>query len=157
MANEGEQFIPKAGQTDFSNIRWAPVINCVVQFGDKILLVKRSEKLNHYPGYWNGISGYLDDDSSLEEKVREELSEEAGITPDQIESIELGQIFDQEEPKYNKTWIVHPVLVKVKTDQVKTDWEADDHRWITRDEVKELNLLPGFEDVVKAVGNASAG
>lgn len=73
------KFKPKPGQVDFTNIRWAPVINCVVKHQDKILLVKRSKELNLYPGYWNGISGFLDDQRSLTEKVEEEIKEELGI------------------------------------------------------------------------------
>lgn len=151
MPHDAKQFTPKPGQIDFNHIRWAPVINCVVQFEDKILLVKRSKELDHYPGYWNGISGYLDDNSSLEEKVKEELLEETGVGSDKIESITLGNVFDQEEPRYKKTWIVHPVLVKIKTNEVRTDWEADDYKWVKPSDLQELNLLPGFDAVLKAV------
>ena len=72
------KFKPKPGQIDYTNARWAPVINCVVKYKDRILIVQRSSKLNFYPGYWNGISGFLDDKRSLEEKARDELKEEAG-------------------------------------------------------------------------------
>lgn len=142
------QFIPRPGQTDFTDIRWAPVINCVVQFKDKILLVKRSTRLRLYPGFWNGISGFLDDQKSLAEKVQEELVEELGLEPEQIISIKLGRIFHQEEPRYNKTWIVHPMLVKIKTDVVHLDWEAQKYRWVTLAEAKQMNLLPGFDRVL---------
>ena len=139
---------PKAGQIDYTNVRWAPVINCVVQHENKILLVQRSEKLGFYPGYWNGISGFLDDQRSLEEKVRDELREEAGITGNVITSIRLGAIFHQEDPKYGKTWIVHPVLVEVKAEKVILNWEARGYQWIAPEEAKTLNLLPGFDKVL---------
>jgi len=146
-------FQPKPDQTDYTHARWAPVINCVVKYGDKILVVERSKGLRFYPGYWNGISGFLDDGRSLEEKVRDELLEEVGIAGEDIVSIRLGAIFDQEAPELGKTWIVHPVFVEVKTDQVRLDWEAQGHRWVTPDEVKTLNLLPGFERVLDAVAS----
>lgn len=141
-------FTPKLGQTDFTNVRWAPVINCVLKYGDKILLVKRSAKLNFYPGYWNGVSGFLDDQRSLEEKVRDEINEELGITRDQITSITAGQIFHVEAPELKKTWIVHPILVAVKTDQVKLDWEAQEYQWISLAEARKLKLVPGFDRVL---------
>jgi 8-oxo-dGTP pyrophosphatase MutT (NUDIX family) len=71
---------PRHGQMDYSKARWAPVINCVLRYKGKILVVQRSESLNFYPGYWNGISGFLDDQKSLKEKVLEELREELGIS-----------------------------------------------------------------------------
>lgn len=142
-------FKPKAGQVDYTNIRFAPVINCVLKYKNKILIVKRSKKLNLYPNYWNGISGFLDDQQSLEEKVFEEIREELNIAKNKIKNIRLGEIFDQEEKKYKKTWIVHPVLVEIETNKIKLDWEAQDYKWATLSEVKKLKLLPGFDKILE--------
>ena len=142
-------FKPHRGQTDYTNVRWAPVINCVVKYGSKILVVKRSPDLNFYPGYWNGVSGFLDDHQSLTEKVYSELKEELGLTKSQIAKIKVGDIFDQDEPKYNKTWIVHPVLVEIKTDKIKLDWEASNYKWLTFPEIKKMKLLPSFAETLK--------
>lgn len=60
-----------------------------------------------------------------------------------------GEIFDQEASKYGKTWIVHPVLVEIKTDKIKLDWEAQHYKWIKPEEAKNLKLLPGFDEVIK--------
>lgn len=143
------KFKPKPGQVNFTKARWAPVVNCVLKYGNKILLVQRSNKLNFYPGYWNGISGFLDDQKSLEEKVIGEIKEELDLTVDKIKKIKLGEIFDQEESKYRKTWVVHPVLVEVKTDKIKLDWEARDFKWLSLREAKKLKLIPGFDKVLK--------
>jgi len=141
-------FKPSLGQIDYTHARWAPVINCVVKYGSKILVVRRNPDLNFYPGYWNGISGFLDDQQSLKEKIYSELSEELGLTRSQIVKIKVGEIFDQDDPQYNKTWVVHPVLVEVKTDKVKLDWEASNYKWLTPLEVKKLKLLPNFIEVL---------
>jgi ADP-ribose pyrophosphatase YjhB (NUDIX family) len=146
-----KKFTPAPRQIDYTNIRFAPVINCVLLHKGKILLVQRSEELNFYPGYWNGISGFLDDQRSIEEKVRGELHEEVGIEETEILSIRFGNIFHQEEPKYKKTWIVHPVLVEVNTDRVSLDWEATKYRWLTLVEAKNLKLLPGFDTVLQGL------
>lgn len=145
------KFKPKPRQIDYTNARWAPVINCVLKYGNKILIVKRSEELRLYPGYWNGVSGFLDDEKSLEEKVKEELREELGIEEKNIARIRLGEVFDQEEPNYKKTWIVHPVLVEVNTDAVKLDWEAKSYKWVEPSEAKSFDLLPGFDKVLEKV------
>ncbi|MFA5129440.1 MAG: NUDIX domain-containing protein [Patescibacteria group bacterium] len=142
-------FKPRPGQTDYSKARWAPVMNCVLMYQGKILVVQRSKKLNFYPGHWNGISGFLDDQKSLNEKVEEEVWEETGITKNKIKRIHLGEIFDQEAPKYKKTWVVHPVLVEVSTDDIKLDWEAEAYQWVTLNQVKKLKILPGFDQVMK--------
>lgn len=145
------KFKPRAGQIDYTNARWAPVINCVVKHKDKILVVQRSKKVGFYPGFWNGISGFLDDKRSLEQKVKDELKEELGIAPKNISRIQIGEIHHQEAPKYGKTWIVHPVLVTVKSDEITLDWESINYKWIKPKEAKNLKLLPGFKKVLEKI------
>ncbi|MBI2474375.1 MAG: NUDIX domain-containing protein, partial [Candidatus Taylorbacteria bacterium] len=82
-----EPFKPRPGQVDFTYARYAPVINCVLKYGDKILLVERSPKMRLYPGLWNGIAGFLDDGKTLEEKVQEEIKEETGLSKEHIVKI----------------------------------------------------------------------
>jgi len=148
MANRA-RLTPKTKQVDFTDARWAPVINCVLKYGNKILVVRRSKTLNFYPGYWNGISGFLDDNKSFYQKVLAEIKEETGIPERQIKKIRPGEIFHKEEKKYKKTWIIHPVLIEVATDKIKLDWEATDHKWVTLKEAKKLKLLPGFGSVLR--------
>lgn len=145
------KFRLKRGQIDYTKVRWAPVMNCVVKYRDKILVVQRSKELNFYPGYWNGISGFLDDKRSFEQKVKDELWEELGIPRRMIKKIRLCEIFHQEAPRYKKTWIVHPVLVEVNTNKIKLDWEAINYRWIKLNEAQKLKLLPGFDQVLKRI------
>lgn len=146
---KSSKFKPKKGQIDYTRARWAPVINCVLKYKNKILVVERNRKLNFYPGYWNGISGFLDDQGSLTEKVLDEIKEELGLPRSKIKRILVGEIFDKDEPRYKKTWVVHPVLVEVRTDQIKLDWEAKNYQWLTLQEAKRLRLMPGFREVLK--------
>ena len=144
------KFVPKPGQTDYTRIRYAPVLNTVVTRADgKVLLVQRSPDMRLYPGFWNGISGFLDDYKSIEEKVREELSEELDVDEKDIVSIKRGQVLLQEAPEYGKTWLVVPVLVTVHAVDVRTDWEAQKAQWFEPAEIDKLELLPGFNTVFK--------
>lgn len=142
------KFVPRDGQVDYTQIRYAPVINCVVKHESKILLVRRSLELRLYPGYWNGVSGFLDDARSVEEHVYKELEEELGIGKVHVKKITRGQVLVQEAPEYNKTWLVFPILVIVDTDKISLDWEAQKAEWLDPKEAKKLNLLPGFDQVL---------
>lgn len=142
-------FKPKLGQTDYTRARWAPVMNCIVMCRGKMLIVERSRNVGYYPGVWNGISGFLDDRESLEEKVRTELREEVGIRPHDIIRMEFGDVFDLEDPAHRKTWVVHPVKVFVRTLRVVLNDEAQDFRWVTPQEAKRYRLMPGFRIVLK--------
>ncbi len=144
-------FKAKPGQIDYTHARIAPVINCVVRHKNKILLVQRSSGMKFYPSLWNGISGFLDDERSVEQKTKDEIHEELGIREKDIIKIYEGRIFNAEDQKHNKTWVVHPVLVDVKTDRVVLDWEAQDYKWINPGDINQFELLPCFEDVVLAL------
>ena len=145
-----QPFVPRPDQVDFTNARWCPVINCVVIYDSKLLLVERNKDMRLYPEYWNGISGFLDDQKSLAEKVQEELHEEIGVSLGQIKSIQLKGIFDQEAPELGKTWVVHAVRVEITTNQLTFDWEAQNHAWVSQDEALAYRLLPGFDEVLEA-------
>jgi len=147
-------FIPKPGQTDFTDIRYAPIINCVLKHKGKFLVIKRSEILRWYPGRWNGVSGFLDDKKSIKEKITEEINEELGLKKTSIKSIKLKEIFLQDEPKYQKTWIVIPVLVEVNTSEVKLNFENAEYKWATESEIKKLKFVPGFDEVLRRVNES---
>ena len=107
--------------------------------------------MRFYPGYWNGISGFLDDGRGVAEKARDEIKEELGIDQECIISIHRGRVFEQDEPDYDKTWIVHPVLVEVNSDKVTLDWEAEKYEWIEVGDAKKYKLLPGFDRVLEVL------
>jgi len=143
------KFVPRTGQIDYTNIKRAPVINCIVKHGEKILIVRRNPSMTFYPGVWNGISGFLDEpDKTIEEKVKEELREELSMPEENILSIKEGAVIEQEDPEYKKTWIVHPVLVEVESDELSLDWEADQYKWVDPETALTFPLLPGFGDVI---------
>lgn len=66
-----------------------------------------------------------------------------------VQKITEGQIFDLDDPKYGKTWIVHPVLVKISTDKLRLNFESEDYMWISPDESAKLKLVPGFRQVLR--------
>ena len=69
------------GRINYRSSKTAPVINVVLKCKDKILLLKRSGKVNAYKGKWNTLGGYLDEVVPLRKKVEEELREDLKGTP----------------------------------------------------------------------------
>jgi hypothetical protein len=61
-------FVPRLGQVDYTHVRYAPVLSAVVVCMGKVLLLQRSRGVRSYPNPWCGVSGYLDDDRSAEER-----------------------------------------------------------------------------------------
>src|SRR3712207_5626594 len=141
-------FVPRPGQVDYTHIRYAPVLNAVVVCRGKVLLLQRSSGMRSHPDHWCGISGYLDDALSVEDKARQEMLEEVSITADRILSMQRGTVLLQEAPDLGKTWLVVPVLVRVRDRHYRLDWESQAAGWFTMVEASSLPLLPGFAAVI---------
>lgn len=82
------------GRIDYSHSNEAPVLNCFVKFRDKILLLKRSDKVRVYQRKWNAVTGYLDKQEPIRNKVLEELREETGILQKDILQIRIGSPYE---------------------------------------------------------------
>lgn len=135
------------GRIDYSNSRKAPVLTCFVKCKDKILLLKRSDKVRTYRGLWNTVAGYLDEFKPLEEKAREELQEELGITVKMIKQIKLGEPYEFNDKNIGKTWIIFPVLVELeKEPMIKLDREHTEYKWIVLDDLKKFDIVPNLEE-----------
>jgi 8-oxo-dGTP diphosphatase len=141
-------FVPRPGQVDYTHIRYAPVLNAVVVCRGEVLLLQRSSGMRSYPGRWCGVSGYLDDDRSVEDKARQEILEEVGITADRVVGTRRGTVLLQEAPELGKSWLVVPVLVHVRGRQYRLDWESQAAGWFDMAGALRLPLLPGFEAVI---------
>src|SRR5436309_6273284 len=75
------------GRIDYTHATVAPVILCFVQWQDKILLLKRSEKVLSYKNKWNTVGGYLDELKTLRQFALDELREELGISETTIKDL----------------------------------------------------------------------
>lgn len=149
VLQEFSEKLPKFsdGRINYSSSDKAPVLTCLVEYNDKILLLKRSDKVRTYQGLWNTVVGYLDEIRPLEEKAREELQEELGITADLIQKIKLGEPYELNDKNINKTWIIFPVLAELNKEPViKLNWEHTEYKWIDPADLKKFDIVPNFEE-----------
>ena len=53
---------------------------------------------------------------------------------------------------FYKTWIVHPILVELKSlPQLKLDWEHTEHRWIKPEDINKFDIVPQIDKSLKRV------
>lgn len=70
----------------------------------KVLLVKKSPHVKHYPGAWDLMGGHVEGEESLEDALRREALEELNVG---IESFRLlGMIHDPVEPAEVSVFVV---------------------------------------------------
>lgn len=135
------------GRIDYSNSNVAPVVTVFVKYKEKILLLKRSDKVRVYQGKWNTVAGYLDELRPIREKVLEEIKEELEIEKDNVLSIIFGEPYQFTDKEVNKTWIVCPVLVELKEKpNIKLNWEHTDYKWIKQDELRNFDIVPKLDE-----------
>ena len=142
------------GRINYSDSDKAPVITVFVKYKDKILLLKRSNKVRTYQGKWNTIAGYLDEVKPIKEKVLEELREEINVNEKDISDIKYGNSYKLNDSKINKIWIVHPVLVELKNKvEIKLDWEHTEYKWINPEELKKFDIVTDLDKSLRNVLN----
>ena len=140
------------GRINYKSSKIAPVINIFVRHKDKILLLKRSNKVTNYSGIWNNVSGYFDEIKSIKDKAMEEVSEEIGIVEKNVSSIKIGEPFGLTDAKIKKVWVICPVLIDLKTKpEVKLNYEHTQYKWINPKDLAKFETVPGLARNLAAV------
>ena len=138
------------GRIDYTNARKAAVLTIYVLYNDKILLLKRSDRVHTYKGKWNTIAGYLDELSPIEKKIHEELTEELQITKDQIQEIKIQEYYAFHDPAIACTWIIYPVLVTLnEKPAIVLDWEHTEYQWIDPRDIENFDTVPNASESLK--------
>jgi len=138
------------GRIDYSHAKTALVITVFVKYHEKILLLKRSNKVSTYRGLWNTVAGYLDEPKPVIDKIFEELREEIGIEEDNIKTYKIQEPFSFEDHSINRIWIIHPAVVELnKKPYIKLDWEHDEYQWIDPEDINNFNTVPNLKESLK--------
>jgi len=130
------------------------VVTCVLEHQKKILLLKRSDKVRTYQGWWGSVAGYVEPSETPKETAYKEISQEIGLSKDAVLLKKQGKPISFSDFHQGKMfeWVVHPFLFSVKSlDGFRLDWEHVEARWITPSELSSYELVPRFDEVVKKV------
>lgn len=138
------------GRIDYSHAKTAIVVTVFIKFKNKILLLKRGNKVSTYRGKWNTVAGYIDEIKPVEDKIYEELKEEIGIKKDNIKNFKLGEPFLFKDNKINRTWIINPAVVELnKKPEIKLDWEHVEYKWIYPKDIDNFDTVPNLKASLK--------
>ncbi len=103
-------------------------IKAIIRKGDKILLIKKSDKVDIYPGRWDLPGGRLDPGESWNEGLAREVREETGLRINFIREVREWE---------SKKWdtIGKTVLCEYVCGEVQLSWEHTEYRWMVPEEV----------------------
>lgn len=114
----------------------------------KVLILKKSPKDYNYPNRWSFCSGYVKEFESAEDTVLREIKEETGLN---AIIVKKGKLFQKNDKKTDKHWVIMPFLCKVKSENIKLDHENIDYKWINYNDISRYPTVPGLEKDLKAL------
>ncbi len=127
------------------------IVTCLLVHHDKLLILKRSEKVRTYRGMWGGVAGYVEPDEYPVDTAYKEIKEEVGLDPDEVTLIKEGVPFSFIDEYQGETynWTVYPFVFQVeKKDKIQIDWEHSECAWISPQEISHYTTVPHLKDVV---------
>lgn len=123
------------------------VATAVLKKDDKILIVKRGNRVDTFIGKWSCISGRVEK-SPLESIIRE-IREETGIPEDRIKLIREGNpVFTRGEGLEFK---IYPFLFEVEEENIQLNWENVEYRWILPEKIIKYRTVPRLKEVIEEV------
>ncbi len=140
------------GRIDYTGQPICFVFNCVVCYGDEILLVRRSQQEVEQPRMLNGVSGFIDrTDTSITVLAGQELAEELGIDPRDTTIMVAQQPLMQIDAAHSRQWYVYPVLVEcAQRITPRLNAENSAAAWYPLTAIDALPLLPFYHETLRA-------
>ena len=130
-------------------MRATKIVTCFITNKDKILILKRSDKVKSMKGLWAGVSGIIEKDESPLARAKREIFEEVGLHEGQINLLKSEKEMRIVSPQYkNHEWLVFPFLFGTENQTIKLNWENSDYRWINIDEIKNFETVPSLDKVL---------
>ena len=125
------------------------IVTSFLKSSDKILLLKRSEKVKSMKNLWAGISGIIEGDEEPIKRAEIEIFEEVGKRKSDITLVKEGDVILIESPQYvNHQWEVYPFLFSCSNKEIKLNWENSDSKWIDMNEINNFTVVPSLDKVL---------
>jgi 8-oxo-dGTP diphosphatase len=106
--------------------------------GGKVLVLKRKQDDDTYPGMWDCVGGHFDAGESAEGCMLREAREESGLG---VKILRLGYLIEYRD-EYGRSVAV-PFLLESPSGRVTLS-EHDEFRWVSPGEARRLGPVPAL-------------
>ena len=125
------------------------IVTSFIRDNEKLLILKRSDKVKSMKGLWAGISGIIEKNEDPLKRARIEIFEEVGITEEIITLVRSAEEMRINSPQYeNHEWKIFPFLFEAKNPTIKLNWENSEFKWINVEELKNYETVPSLQKVL---------
>jgi len=133
-----------------NNLRFTNIVTSFIKNSDRILILKRSDKVKSMKCLWAGVSGIIEkNDTTPLARAKTEILEETGINEEEIELLKANERIKIKAAQYkNHEWSIFPFLFKTKNLEIKLNWENSEFQWINPNEIKNYETVPELEKIL---------
>ena len=131
-------------------MRYTNIVTSIIKHQEKILLLKRSNKVKTMKNVWSGVSGVIEsDDESPLSRAKIEIFEEVGLVEKKIELLKSNEQIKIDSQQYkNHTWNIFPFLFQVETPEIKLNWENSEFVWIDPNDIVDYKTVPALKEIL---------
>ncbi len=130
-------------------MRSTKIVTSFIRDNEKLLILKRSDKVKSMKGLWAGISGIIEKNEEPLKRAKIEIFEEVGITEDMITLVRSSEEMRINSPQYeNHEWEIFPFLFEAKNPTIKLNWENSEFKWINVEELENYKTVPSLQKVL---------
>jgi len=126
------------------------IVTSFIKDDDKILILKRSNKVKSMKCLWAGVSGIIEKhDTTPLDRAKTEILEETGINENEIELLKSVEQIKIKSAQYNDhVWNIFPFLFKANNPKIKLNWENSDYNWIKPNQIKNYKTVPELDKIL---------
>ena len=130
-------------------MRSTKIVTSFIKDNEKLLILKRSNKVKSMKGLWAGVSGIIEKNEEPLERAKIEIFEEVGITEDKISLLKAAEGMKVNSPQYeNHEWEIFPFLFEAKNPTITLNWENSEFKWIDVDDLDNYETVPSLQKVL---------
>lgn len=132
-------------------MNYREVVTSFLRTGQRILLLRRSQKVGTHRGQWSAVSGYLERDEQPLTRATTEIREEVGLPANQINLLREGEVLRTFDEGTDTVWVIHPFLFEAKSSTIQLDWENSEYRWIEPKQLASYETVPKLREAFDRV------
>lgn len=118
-----------------------PVVTVFLRHRGDVLLLRRSEDVDSYPGKWGAVAGHLETEDP-QSTAQTEIEEETGLPEHEVHLVREGPSFSVTDDDRGTQWTVHPFLFDADSREVDLNWETAEAEWASPTVLRRRDTVP---------------